>query len=52
MRTKGKAVTRDTWVLFIDFVRSIDKDFKDYDEEGVLQQSVSGTMLWADPSLG
>ena len=52
MRTKGKAVTRDTWVLFIDFVRSIDKDFKDYDEEGVLQQSVSGTMLWADSSLG
>lgn len=39
MRAKGKAVTRDTWVLFIDFVRSIDKDFKDYDEEGELQQA-------------
>lgn len=34
MKGKGKAVSRDTWVLFIDFVRSIDKDFKEHDEEG------------------
>ena len=33
-RQKGKAVSKDTWTLFIDFVRSIDKDFKEYDEEG------------------
>jgi DCN1-like protein 1/2 len=34
MRGKGKAVSRDTWVLFIDFLRSIDADFKEHDEEG------------------
>lgn len=34
MKGKGKAVSRDTWVLFVDFVRSIDADFKEHDEEG------------------
>jgi hypothetical protein len=29
-------VTKDTWSLFIDFVRSIDGEFKEYDEEGEL----------------
>jgi DCN1-like protein 1/2 len=33
-RGKNRAVSKDTWSLFIDFVRSIDKDFKEYDEEG------------------
>ena len=31
---KNKAVSKDTWNLFIDFIRTIDADFKDYDEEG------------------
>lgn len=34
MRGKGKAVSRDTWVLFVDFLRSIDADFREHDEEG------------------
>ncbi|WWC87297.1 uncharacterized protein L201_002185 [Kwoniella dendrophila CBS 6074] len=34
MRKKGKAVSKDTWSLLIDFIRSIDKDFKEYDDEG------------------
>ena len=33
-KLKGKAVSKDTWSLFIDFIRSIDGDFKIYDEEG------------------
>ena len=33
-KKKGKAVSKDTWSLFIDFIRSIDKEFKNYDEEG------------------
>ena len=33
-RKKGKAVSKDTWSLFVDFIRSIDGDFKEYDEEG------------------
>ena len=31
---KGKAISKDTWNLFVDFVRTIDADFKEYDEEG------------------
>jgi hypothetical protein len=31
---KDKAVSKDTWSLFIDFIRSIDGDFKEYDEGG------------------
>ncbi len=33
-KSKGKAISRDTWDMFLDFVRVTDKDFKDYDEEG------------------
>jgi len=29
-------VSKDTWSLFVDFIRSIDKDFKEYDKEGEL----------------
>ena len=33
-RERGKAVSKDTWSLFIDFLRTIDKEYKEYDEEG------------------
>ena len=33
-RAKGKAVSKDTWNLFVDFIRTIDSEFKEYDEEG------------------
>lgn len=33
-RKRGKPISKDTWTLFIDFVRSIDASFKEYDEEG------------------
>ena len=33
-RQKGKAVSKDTWNLFIDFIRTMDGEFKEYDEEG------------------
>lgn len=35
-RNRGKAISKDTWSLFIDFIRTIDAEFKDYDEEGAL----------------
>jgi hypothetical protein len=27
-------VSKDTWSLLVDFIRSIDADFKEHDEEG------------------
>lgn len=33
-KKKGKAVSKDTWSLFVDFIRSIDADFKEYDDSG------------------
>ncbi|GAA5997032.1 hypothetical protein JCM5350_002712 [Sporobolomyces pararoseus] len=29
----GKVVSKDTWCLFLEFTRTIDRDFKSYDEE-------------------
>ncbi|GMK57765.1 hypothetical protein CspeluHIS016_0405990 [Cutaneotrichosporon spelunceum] len=31
-KSRNKAVSKDTWSLFIDFVRTIDAEFKEYDE--------------------
>ncbi len=33
-RKRGKAVSKDTWALLLDFIRSIDAEFKEYDESG------------------
>ncbi len=35
-KSRNKAVSKDTWSLFIDFVRTIDSEFKEYDESGEL----------------
>ncbi|KAK1926655.1 Cullin binding-domain-containing protein [Papiliotrema laurentii] len=37
---KNKAVSKDTWNLFIDFIRTIDADFKDYDEEAAWPSTI------------
>lgn len=34
MREKNRAVSKDTWSLFIDFVRTIDAAYTEYDDEG------------------
>jgi DCN1-like protein 1/2 len=33
-KKRNKAVNKDTWVLLVDFIRSIDADFKEFDESG------------------
>lgn len=33
-KEKNKAVSKDTWTLFVDFVRQIDKEFEEHDETG------------------
>ncbi|WVF70183.1 hypothetical protein IAT40_004971 [Kwoniella sp. CBS 6097] len=40
IRQKGKAVSRDTWSLLVDFIRSIDKEFKEYDDEGAWPSTI------------
>lgn len=32
----GKGVSKDTWVMFLDFVRTIDSKFEKHDLEGAL----------------
>ena len=38
-KTRGKAVSKDTWSLLVDFIRSIDREFKEYDDAGELDIS-------------
>jgi DCN1-like protein 1/2 len=38
-KTRGKAVSKDTWSLLVDFIRSIDKEFREYDDAGELDTS-------------
>ncbi|OCF42073.1 hypothetical protein I317_04044 [Kwoniella heveanensis CBS 569] len=40
IRQKGKAVSKDTWSLLVDFIRSIDKEFKEYDDEGAWPSTI------------
>ncbi|WVR04315.1 hypothetical protein IAU60_001315 [Kwoniella sp. DSM 27419] len=40
IQKKGKAVSKDTWSLLVDFIRSIDKEFKDYDDEGAWPSTI------------
>lgn len=37
MKKRNKPVNKDTWSLFVDFVRVIDPDYGNYDEEGKFQ---------------
>lgn len=39
-KNKGKAVSKDTWNLLIDFIRSIDKDFKEYDDSAAWPSTI------------
>ncbi|KAH8077913.1 Cullin binding-domain-containing protein [Filobasidium floriforme] len=34
MKARGKPVSKDVWGLFVDFVRTIDPDYANYDEDG------------------
>lgn len=38
-RKKARAISRDTWSLFIEFIRTIDAKFETYDENGTCQRS-------------
>ncbi|KAJ9113641.1 hypothetical protein QFC22_005949 [Naganishia vaughanmartiniae] len=47
MKEKGKAVSKDTWLLFIDFLRGVDKDFKEHDEEAAWPSTIDAFVEYA-----
>ncbi|EKC98435.1 hypothetical protein A1Q2_07449 [Trichosporon asahii var. asahii CBS 8904] len=46
-RERGKAVSKDTWSLFIDFLRTIDKQYKEYDEEAAWPSTIDDFVEYA-----
>ncbi|KAJ7493495.1 Cullin binding-domain-containing protein [Mycena latifolia] len=43
----GKGVSKDTWVMFLDFARTIDAQFKTYDAEGAWPSTIDDFVEWA-----
>ncbi|EGG03148.1 uncharacterized protein MELLADRAFT_109570 [Melampsora larici-populina 98AG31] len=52
LRSKGKAVSRDTWNLFGDFVQQFDDGFKNYDESGAWPSMIDDYVELARTKLG
>jgi len=47
----GKGVSKDTWVMFLDFVRTIDAKFEKYDLEGSWPSTIDDFVQWAKERL-
>ncbi|KAJ7613736.1 Cullin binding-domain-containing protein [Mycena polygramma] len=43
----GKGVSKDTWVMFLDFVRTIDARFETYDMEAAWPSTIDDFVEWA-----
>ncbi|KAJ7703954.1 defective in Cullin neddylation protein 1 [Mycena rosella] len=43
----GKGVSKDTWVMFLDFARTIDARFATYDAEGAWPSTIDDFVEWA-----
>jgi len=46
----GKGVSKDTWVMFLDFVRTIDAEFSNYDMEAAWPSTIDDFVEWAKKS--
>ncbi|TXT15898.1 hypothetical protein VHUM_00401 [Vanrija humicola] len=46
-KSKGKAVSKDTWSLLIDFIRTIDAELKEYDEEAAWPSTIDDFVEYA-----
>ncbi|CAK9784822.1 DUF298-domain-containing protein [Cutaneotrichosporon oleaginosum] len=46
-KSRNKAVSKDTWSLFIDFVRTIDAEFKEYDESAAWPSTIDEFVEYA-----
>ncbi|KAJ7038883.1 Cullin binding-domain-containing protein [Mycena alexandri] len=43
----GKGVSKDTWVMFLDFVRTVDARFETYDMEAAWPSTIDDFVEWA-----
>ncbi|KAA1474110.1 DUF298-domain-containing protein [Dentipellis sp. KUC8613] len=43
----GKGVSKDTWLMFLDFVRTIDSKFEKYDMEAAWPSTIDDFVEWA-----
>jgi DCN1-like protein 1/2 len=48
---KLKGVSKDTWLMFMDFVRSIDPNFSNYDEEAAWPSTIDDFVAYAKERL-
>ncbi|KDN43900.1 defective in cullin neddylation protein 1 [Tilletiaria anomala UBC 951] len=46
-KTDGRAVSKDTWALFLEFTKEIDQDFKNHDEDGAWPSVIDDFVYWA-----
>ncbi|KAF7310278.1 Defective in cullin neddylation protein [Mycena indigotica] len=49
---RSKGVSKDTWIMFLDFVRSIDARFATYDVDAAWPSSIDDFVEWAKERLG
>ncbi|KAF8890759.1 Cullin binding-domain-containing protein [Infundibulicybe gibba] len=47
----GKGVSKDTWLMFLDFMRSIDAGFTNYDMEAAWPSTIDDFVAWAKERL-
>ncbi|KAK7448478.1 Scaffold-type E3 ligase [Stygiomarasmius scandens] len=47
----GKGVSKDTWAMFLDFVRTIDAKFEKYDMEEAWPSTIDDFVTWAKERL-
>ncbi|KDQ55983.1 hypothetical protein JAAARDRAFT_316589 [Jaapia argillacea MUCL 33604] len=47
----GKGVSKDTWAMFLDFVRSIDSKFEKYDLEAAWPSTIDDFVVYAKERL-
>ncbi|KAH8112152.1 DUF298-domain-containing protein [Phellopilus nigrolimitatus] len=43
----GKGISKDTWMMFLDFVRAIDANFEKYDETAAWPSTIDDFVAWA-----